>query len=191
MAACFMMTAGALIYVLSIEHGANIRQQQVLSTKNDMVPKQSDIDSMVNTFSQVRQLFGEQSRWIAIGSDNKSDIGLSENTLENEKTEKLIIVRLAVSCINDHAHFEYYDIITYEDQLANLNLPISRAHGMQVALRPVIKKDGTISVEINAVIDGASKSKSICTVADDCFTPLIHMRVNGDWVRIDAVGKYI
>jgi hypothetical protein len=58
-----------------------------------------------------------------------------------------------------------------------------------IDLKPIIQKDGTISVEIDATANGMSQSKSRCAIASESFTPLVNMRVNGDWIRIDGVGR--
>lgn len=189
MAASFIMTAGILIYVIGLNQGSNLNRQPPVANHNGMLVDQDDVNLLVDAFSQVRQLFGDQSRWIVIGSDNESQVGLAENPQTSTDPQKLVVVRLAISTDAQNSQRRYYDVVTYADQNTKLQLPLENATALMIDLKPVIKSDGTISVEIDASVDGMSQSKSRCAIASESFTPLINMRVNGDWIRIDGVGR--
>lgn len=187
MAASFIVTAGVLVYTIGLNQGSSLNGQQTVSAYSGKLVGSDEMSMLVDAFSQVQQLFGDQSRWIVISSDNDSQVGLSESPQTDTDTQKLVIVRLALSSDNKRLQ-RYYDIVTYSDQKTKLQLPMGNATALMIDLKPVIKSDGTISVEIDANINGVSQSRSKCAIASEFYTPLLNMNVNGDWIKIDGVG---
>jgi hypothetical protein len=189
MAASFIVTAGILVYTIGLNKGTNLSHKQPVASRGGMLVGQEEMDKLVDAFSQVHQLFGDQSRWIVIGSDNNSQVGIMENVQPSTDSQELVVVRLAISGDGQGSQRRYYDVVTYADQKTNLQLPLANATALMIDLKPIIQKDGTICVEIDATANGMSQSKSRCAIASESFTPLVNMRVNGDWIRIDGVGR--
>jgi len=190
MAACFLLTVGVLIYFLGLNYSLReYKQKQLVATASDNLLNQTEINRLRFAFSQVRQLFGKQSQWMMIGSGNSTQIGLVGEMAPIVRNRDVVVVRLALNIGDVEAPRQYFDVVVFSNQEANFRLPVAYASAIDVSLKPVLRDDGTIEVEINAQADGVSKAGSISTVADDTFTSLIRMRANGNWVEIDGVGQ--
>ena len=190
MAACFLLAVGVLIYFLGLNYSLReYKQKQLVATASDNLLNQTEINRLRFAFSQIRQLFGKQSQWMMIGSGNSTQIGLVGEMTPIVRNRDVVVVRLALNIGDVEAPRQYFDVVVFSNQEANFQLPVAYASAIDVSLKPVLRNDGTIEVEINAQADGVSKAGSISIVADDTFTSLIRMRANGNWVEIDGVGQ--
>lgn len=188
MAACLLVTTGLLIYVIGLAQGGKAFRQRQTATANQGLFSQAELSDLSRTFSNVRQLFGRQLPWIMVGSGTDAEIGVDQ-MVRPADAGKIIIVRLAVNLEKGIATRRYFDVVTFPSQKADFQLPVGDASVMDVSLRPILKNDGIIAVEINAKVGGGSESQSIATVVDDRFTSLVRLRADGEWVNIDGIGQ--
>lgn len=189
MAACFLITVGILLYFLGVNYGRQEYQQQIAAANNLL--SQADLNRLNFTFSQVRQLFGQRSQWIMIGSGDSTQMGIADRIVSGADSSKIIAVRLAVNFDGIGSPRKYFDIVTFSNQQTNFRLPIADTSEIDISLTPILKNNGRIEVEINAQADGRSQANSISTILDDRFTSLVRMQANGKWVNIDGVGKSV
>ena len=188
MVACFLLTAGLLIYTIGFaQRGENFRRQRAAVTKQRLF-SQVQLNQLMKTFLNVRELFGQQSPWIIIGSGSNVEIGIDE-IVRTADTSKVVAVRLVLNSDTESAGRRYFDIVTFSNQRVDCQLPMTDASVVEVSLKPMLKKDGMVALEINAQVDGSSVSKSMTLVVDDTFTSLVRLRANGHWVNIDAVAQ--
>lgn len=190
MAACFLITAGILLYFLRVHYGPQKYHPQQVAIANKLL-NQADLNRLSFTFSQVRQLFGQQSQWIMIGSGYDTQMGVTDRMVPGADGGKIIVVRLAINLDHGQSPRQYFDVVTLSNQEANFRLPIADASTIDVSLKPILTNDGIIEVEINAQAEGKSRVNSVSTILDDRFTPLVRMRANGKWVNIDAIGQSV
>lgn len=189
LAACFLVTAGILLYFLGAYYGVQEYEQRQVAAANNLL-NQADLNRLNFAFSQVRQLFGRQSQWIMIGSGHNTQMGVTDKMVSGADS-KIIVVRLAVNLDAVRSPRQYFDIVTFSNQQANFQLPIADASAIDVSLKPKLTNDGIIEVEINAQAEGKSRVNSVSTILDDRFTSLVRMLANGKWVNIDAIGQSI
>jgi len=188
MAACFLLTAGLLIYAIGfVQRGEDSRWQRAAATNQGLF-SQAQLNQLMKTFSNVRELFGQQSPWIMVGSGSNAEIGIDE-IVRTADTSKVVAVRLVLNSETQNAGRRYFDIVTFSNQWVSCQLPMADASVVDVSLKPTLEKDGMVALEINAQVNGSSVSKSITTVADDTFTSLVRLRANGYWVNIDAIAQ--
>lgn len=190
MAACFLITAGILLYFLGVHYGVQEYHQQQIAAANNLLNR-ADLNRLNFAFSQVRQLFGQQSQWIVIGSGDSTQMGVADRMVSGTDNSKVIVVRLVVNLGGERSPWQYFDVVTFSNQLANFQLPIAGASALDISLKPILKNDGRIEVEINAQAEGGSQANSISTLLDDRFTSLVRMRANGKWLNIDAIGQSV
>ena len=188
MAAGFLITAGVLLYNIGLNQGAKLHYNQTAQVNKVKTIERDDISKLIAAFTQVQQLFGDQSRWIVLGDNDESQIGVVENAEIAADTQKLVVVRLALDTQGQNRR--YYDIVTYPNQTTKLQLPLANAVPLKIDMIPVIKSDGTISVEIGASVNGISQSKNKSSLSSESFTTLLNMPVDGQWLKIDGVGRY-
>ena len=151
----------------------------------------SDLNRLNFAFSQVRQLFGQQSQWIMVGSGNRTQMGLADKMVSGTNSNKIIVVRLAVNLDDAGLPRQYFDIVTFSNQQTNFQLPIGNTSAIDISLKPILKDNGRIEVEIDAHADARSKTNTISTILDDRFTSLVRIRANGNWVNIDGIGQSV
>lgn len=190
MAACFLITGGILLYFLGVHYGMQGYEQRQTGTVNNPLD-QADLNRLIFAFSQVRQLFGQQSQWIMIGSGDSTQMGVADKMVSGSDSSKIIIVRLAVIPDDVGLTRQYYDVVTFPNQPANFQLPIASTSGIDISLTPILRDNGGIEIEINAEADGRSQANSVSTLLDDKFTRLVRMRANGNWVNIEGTGKSV
>lgn len=190
MAACFLITAGILLHFLGVHYGVQEYHQQQIAAANNLL-NQTDLNRLSFAFSQVRQLFGQQSQWIMVGSGDSTQMGVTDRIVSGADGGKIIVVRLAVNLDDIGSLWQYFDIVTFSNQQTNFQLSLANALAIDISLKPILKDDGRIEVEVNAQADGRSQANSISTILDDRFTSLVRMRANGNWVNIDAIGQPI
>jgi hypothetical protein len=190
MAACFLITTGILLYFLGAHYGMQEYHQQQVATANNLL-NQADLNRLNFTFSQVRQLFGQQSQWIMVGSGDSTQMGVADRMISGADSSKIIVVRLAVNLDDIGSPRQYFDIVTFSNQQTNFQLPIAGTSAIDISLKPILKDDGRIEVMVNAKADGRSQANSISTILDDRFTSLVRMRANGNWVNIDGIGQSV
>jgi hypothetical protein len=187
MAACLLITLGILSYSFVNNHGIRINDPQAVAVSNNLL-NQTELNRLSLTFSQVRQLFQENSQWIMVGSGTDTQMGITDKSA-SEIDNKVIVIRLAVNLDSGKSKLQYFDVVMFPNQQANLQLPLANTHVINVSLKPIIRNDGMIEAAINARADGTSEVKSVGTMVDNSFTSLVRMRVNGGWVYIDGTGQ--
>ena len=186
LAACLVITTGLLIYVL--DDSQNNRQEQIKLAGEGLInPIQAE--QLSSAFAQVRELFGSHCPWMVIGSGGEGEIGVSNQTVEAEDSNKIIIMRLAVNVEGQKIPRRYFDVVTFSDRQVSFNMSVAESSNIGVSIRPLIDTDGKIIVEINADLDSGKKTSDTVTVADDKFTSLVRIKSGSNRVDIDAVGK--
>lgn len=183
MAACFVVTAGILLYRLGFSDG--MRQSRHEMVKATDLLSQADLNRLSLTFSQVRQLFGQQSHWIMIGSDDSTQMGVADTTLPKGGNSRLVVVRLAARLGDSDSQRQYFDIVAVAGRRAELQLPVAGSSPVDISLRPTVSSDGTIKVEID------TQTAKVDKTLGDRFTSLFRMRTNGNWVNIDGTGRML
>lgn len=188
MAACFLLTATLLIYIIVLTAGdRDLSNRRTAATMQGLF-SQAQLNQLMKTFSNVRELFGEQLPWIVVGSANDAEIGVDQ-TSRTADSSKIIIVRLAVNLEKPNATRRYFDIVTFPNQQVGFQMPMVDAPAVNILLKPILKNDSAVTVEINAKVNGSSDVKSITTVDDNKFASLVRLRANGEWVNIDGIGQ--
>jgi hypothetical protein len=190
MAASFLITGGILLYFLGVHYGMHEYEQRRIGTVSNPLD-QADLTRLIFVFSHVRQLFGQQSQWIMIGSGDSTQMGVADKMVSGSDSSKIIIVRLAVILDDVGSSWQYFDVVTFPNQRANFQLPIVSTSAIDISLTPILRDNGGIEIEINAEADGRSQANSVSTLLDDRFTPLVCMRANGNWVNIEGTGKSV
>lgn len=190
MAACFVITAGILLYFLGVNYGMRGYQRTQIATANNLL-NQADLNRLSFAFSQVRQLFGQQSQWIMVGSGNNTQMGVADSMISQPDNRQAIAIRLAVNLDSTGSSQQYFDVVAFSNQQANFQLPLADASAIDVSLRPIVKSDGTIEIEITARANSSSEAKSVNTVVDSRFTSLVHMLAHGKWVSINGTGQVV
>lgn len=187
MAACFLISVGLLIYMVGVSHGTRGHWRRH-GVPNQGLFSQAQLNQLSKTFSNVRELFGQQLPWIIVGSGNDAEIGVAQ-IVPAADMPKVVIVRLALSLEKQTAKQQYFDIVTFSNQQAKFRLPLIGTSPIDVSLKPTLKNDGAVMVEINAQFNGSSEAKSTATVVDDTFTSLVRLRAKDDWVNIAGIGR--
>jgi hypothetical protein len=183
MAACLAITVGLLVYmIVSKEIPENT------GTKNEALLSQSQLHQLSTTFSHVRQLFGHHSPWIVVNTAGDSEIGVDNKIARSTNDSKVIVLRLVVSLEEQKIKRQYFDVVTFSNQQAQFQIHLTGSLAMDVTTKPILKDDGTIAVEINAQVDNSVRTSGVGTVANNTLTSLFSMRVNGNWVNIDATA---
>lgn len=190
MAACFLLTAGTMIYFLGTLHEAQQYRMTDAAGVNNML-SQTDLNNLSVTFSHIRHLFGEQSQWIMVGSGDRTQMGVADTTVSSENSNKIVVVRLVVNMDNMESGQQYYDIVTFSDQRTDFQLPINDVSEIHVSLTPTLQDNGRIEVQIAAQAGTQSNTHVLSTIQNDRFTSLIRMRTNGSWISIDGTGQTI
>jgi hypothetical protein len=190
MAACFLITAGILLYFLDVRYGMQENEQRQIGTVKKLL-EHADLNRLSFAFSQVRQIFGQQSQWIMIGSGDRTEMGVADRMVSGSDGSKFIIVRLAVNLDDVGTTRQYFDVVTFPNQPVNFQLPIASTSAIDISLTPILRNNDGIEIKINAVADGRSQANSVSTLLDNRFTPLVRMRANGNWVNIEGIGKSV
>ncbi|MHC4757291.1 MAG: hypothetical protein ACYTE8_01410 [Planctomycetota bacterium] len=190
MAACFLVTAGILLYFLGAHYSMQEYHQQQVATVNNLLD-QADLNRLSFAFSQVRQLFGQQSQWIMVGSGDSTQMGVADKMGSGVDNRKIIVVRLAVNLDDVGSPRQYFDVVTFSNQQTDFQLPIAGASAINISLTPILKDNGRIEVEIDAHADARSRTNTTSAIFDDRFTSLVRMRANGNWINIDGIGQSV
>lgn len=183
MAACLVITFGLLVYMI-VSKGI----PENSGTKNEGLLSQSQLNQLSTTFSHVRQLFGYHSPWIVVSTAGDSEIGVDNQITQSMDDGKVIVMRLVVSLEEQNIKRQYFDVVTFSNQQAHFQIPLNGPLAIDVTTKPVLKKDGTIAVEISAQVDSRIRASGVGTVANNALTSLVSMRINGNWVNIDATA---
>lgn len=183
MAACLAVTFGLLVYtIISKEIPENS------GTRNESLLSESQLHQLTTTFSHVRQLFGYHSPWIVVNTAGDSEIGVDNKIARSTNDSKVIVLRLVVSLEEQKIKRQYFDVVTFSNQQAQFQIPLTGSLAMDVTTKPILKDDGTIAVEINAQVDNSVRASGVGTVANNTLTSLFSMRVNDNWINIDATA---
>ncbi len=189
MAACFLVTAGTLIYFFSSHHGAQEYEQQIASTDNLLTL--TEVNRLSAAFSQVRQLFGQQSQWIMIGSKDDTQLGVVDKPPLTAENNKVIAIRLMTTHNNGLQTSQYFDLVIFSNQQADFQLLFADSSSVKLSVKPILKSNGKIDVEIIATTDTGSQISNINTITDRAFTSLVRMRTNGNLLTINGTGRLI
>jgi hypothetical protein len=188
MAACLFLTATLLIYIIVLAAGDTDLSNRRTATTMQGLFSQAQLNQLMKTFSNVRELFGEQLPWMVVGSTNDAEIGVDQ-TPRTADSSRIVVVRLAVNLDKPNATRRYFDIVTFPNQQVTFQMPMVDAPAVNILLKPILKNNSAVAVEINAKVNGDSDVKSITTVDDSEFASLVRLRANGEWVNIDGIGQ--
>jgi len=183
-AACLLVTAGLLVYTLGLMQGGRLT-----APINEGLFSQAQLVQLKDAFSNVRELFEQQSTWIMLGSGNNAEIGLDPAGAAPNAGD-IVVVRLAVNFEKQDAAPSFFDVVTFPSQRADFQLPLADSPPIRVSLRPLLKDDA-IAVEINAQADGRAKSENTTPVDDEAFTSLVRLPCDGDWVTINGIAQSV
>lgn len=189
-AASFLIMAGLLFYV--IWHNRELQNRSAAG--NGVVSKnlfdQARIEQLKTAFTQVRQLFGQQSGWIIIGSSDNTQIGVTDS-IPKAETEQVVAVRLAVNTGKNNGLPQYCDVVTFSKQSTNFRLLLDETSTLDIGLTPTVKPDGQIEVNISAKVNNGSAVSSSGTIMNNSYTSLAQIKMNDDWIKIDGTGQSI
>ncbi|HUT31598.1 MAG TPA: hypothetical protein VMX13_17540 [Sedimentisphaerales bacterium] len=188
LAACLLIAIGLLIYALGFVQGGRV-DGPLTKPINTGLFSQAQLDQLKETFSNVRQLFEEQSAWIVVGSGNDAEIGV-EQIGRTWDASKIVVVRLAVNLEKENTAPRFFDVVTFPNQRADFQLPLADSSPVKVSLRPLVK-DKALAVEIRAQVNGRAKSETTTTVDDNVFTSLVRLPSDGDWVTINGIARSV
>jgi len=184
MAACLLVMTGLLLYMVGFPEDHTNAQ----NTGKGLLTR-AQLDQLSATFSQVRQLFDENSPWIVVGSGDDAEMGVASQPVETGDSDKVVIVRLLVSRDEYSARRRYFDIVAFSNQRASLQIPMNDVSILRLSLKPMLGDNDEVSVEIDAQINGGPLSTNTEAIADNAFTSLLRIQSNGKRVDISAVGQ--
>jgi hypothetical protein len=187
MAACFLISAGILFYFIGTYYKGQKNHNQQIAIADNLF-NQADLNRLSFTFSQVQQLFGQQSQWIIVGSGGSTQMGVAQKMISRADNSKIIVVRLAVNLDNMESSRQYFDIVTFSNQQTSFQLPITAA-SIDISLTPILRNNGKIEVEVSAQIDGRALSDKTNSVFSNKYIRLISMQANGVWVNIEGIAQ--
>jgi hypothetical protein len=181
-AACLVITSVLLICVVY-----NNRDKSNLDTHNLLA--QNQLQQLSQAFTQVQELFNRNCPWIVINSTGKGDIGIEKEEINPSEAKKIIVLRLAINPQNENTAPQYFDVVTFNNQLVVFDTPVSDDSNISIALKPVITEGDEIEVEINTKLNNGQRVNKTVTIADSSFKTLARVRTNGSWININATGQ--
>ena len=181
-AACLVITSALLIYVV-------LNNNRNSFSENLNLLSQNQLEHLSEAFSQVQDLFNQNCPWIVINSSGKGEIGGESQDINATNVKKIIILRLAVNLPNNEATLQYFDVVTFDNQLVSFNMPVTENSNMSVVLKPVIAENDKIQVEISTQLNSDSKVTNNVTIADNSFKTLARVKSGGNWININATGQ--
>jgi len=181
-AACLLVTSILLVYVIFDNN-----QNSFADTHNLL--SQGQLEHLSEAFSQVQDLFNQNCPWIMINSSGKGEIGDENQKIDAAEAKRIIVLRLAVNPHEDQAVPQYFDVVTFDNQLVSFNMAVTQGSNMQVVLQPVITATDRIQVKIDTQLNSGSKTSNTVTIADDSFEPLARVKADGSWININVTGK--
>jgi len=187
LAACFLVSMGLFIYAIwpkrSTENGRTIAQGKLFD--------KSQIEALETAFSQVRKLFGNQSGWIIIGSGENTQVGVVDRVTSPASNDKLVAVRLAINLEGEKPSRQYCDVVTFSNEKTNFRLYIDKDRAIEIFMTPTIETDDKIALEISTLIKDNPPQKNIQTIANNAYTSLAEVKMNGIWLKIEGIGQAI
>jgi hypothetical protein len=181
-AACLVITSFLLVYVIFNNHNNGL-------TGNHSLLAKDQVKQLSEAFSQVQDLFNQNCPWIVINSSGKGEIGDENQKIDAAKAKNIIILRLAVNLHEDQTVPQYFDVVTFNNQLVSFSMPVKDKSNMSISLRPVINANNKIEVEIDTQLNSGLKTSNTVTIADDSFKTLARVKSNGSWININATGQ--
>ncbi|MHC4476152.1 MAG: hypothetical protein ACYTEL_10930 [Planctomycetota bacterium] len=186
-AACLALAVGLLVYQLAFVSGPDDLGPRAVAS-GQRIFNEVQLDQLSRTFANVRELFGRQSTWMMVSSDDDTEVGVEPVTGTTEG-DRAVVVRLEVDLEKRGVRSRYFDIVTPAGQAASFRLSIDNASTIDIRLKPLLRPDGLVQVDLGASIKGGSEARSVTAVGDDSYTPLIRLRANGAWARIDGIAR--
>ncbi len=180
-AACLVIASALLIYVAFKSQNKNNSNPNLLA--------QNQLQQLSEAFSQVQELFNQNCPWMVINSTGKGDIGVENQETTPADANKIIVLRLALNHRDDNSEPQYFDVVTYNNQLVTFDAPVSNGTNMSITLKPVITKSNRIELEINTQLNGGSNINNTVTIAGNSFKTLASVKTNGSWININATGQ--
>jgi hypothetical protein len=181
-AACLVITSALLFYVV-------LNNNRNTFSENLNLLSQNQLEHLSEAFSQVQRLFNQNCPWIMINSSGKGEIGGESQDIDAANAKNIVILRLAVNIPGNQAVPQYFDVVTFDNQLVSFNMPVTEKSNMNVALRPVITENNRIQVEISTQLNSNSKITKTVTIADNSFKTLTRVKSGGNWININATGQ--
>ncbi|MBN2182430.1 MAG: hypothetical protein JW715_11000 [Sedimentisphaerales bacterium] len=187
LAACLVITTGLLIYVLD---GSKSEQSGHPAAADQMLLSKSQMEQLNIAFTHVRELFGADCPWIVIGSSGEGEVGVDGQTQDAAERGKVVVIRLAVNFEGQKLKKQYFDVVTFSNQQVSFSVPVDDSD-MGVLIKPILRSDGGIAIEISADINGSERAGDVVTIADNAFTSLVRIKSGSSLVDIDAVGRVV
>lgn len=187
-AACLALAVGLLVYQLAFISGSDEGFGLRARASGQRVFNEAELDQLSRAFTNVRELFGRQSTWMMVSSDNDTEVGV-EPVTGTAEGGRAVVVRLEVDLEDRGVRRRYFDIVTPAGQVASFRLSVDDASTIDIRLKPLLRPDGLVQVDLGASIKGGSEARSVTDVGDDSYTPLIRLRANGAWARIDGIAR--
>ena len=182
-AACLMITTILLIYAAF----NNQKKNHIINNYNLLA--QNQVMQLSEAFTQVQDLFNQNCPWMIINSTGKGEIGTENQETNIANAKKIIVLRLAVNFPDEKATPQYFDIVTFDNQLVSFDMPVTDNSNMNVTLLASLTKNNKIELQIKTQSNGDLKTNNTVTIADDSFKTLARIKSNGSWININATGQ--
>ncbi|MBN1974853.1 MAG: hypothetical protein JW787_14530 [Sedimentisphaerales bacterium] len=182
-AACLVITSALLICVIfDNKHQSNFPYKDNLLAQNQL-------ENLSEAFSHVQDLFEQNCPWMIISAAGKGELGDENQKIIAADNKKLIVLRLAVNIPNENNAPQYFDVVTFENQLVTFDMPVTGDTNMNLTLKSAIVKNNMIEVEIYTQLNSGVPTNNIVTIANDSFKTLARVKANGSWININATGQ--
>lgn len=182
-AACLVITSALLICViLDNKHQSNFPYKDNLLAQNQIV-------NLSEAFSHVQDLFEQNCPWMIISAAGKGELGDENQKLNAADNKKIIVLRLAVNIPNENNAQQYFDVVTFENQLVTFDMPVAGDTNINLTLKSAIVKNNMIEVEISTRFNSGVSKNNIVTIANNSFKRLTSIKTNGSWINIIATGQ--
>jgi hypothetical protein len=182
-AACLIITSALLIYVIF-----DTKSNHFSANQGNLLA-QNQLKQLGEAFSQVQNMFSQNCPWIMITSTGKGEIGVGKQDINSPDAKKVIVLRLAVNLNEEQNIPQYFDVVTFDNQLVNFNMPLTEDSNINIILKSVITSNNRIEVEINTELNGGVKTSNTVTIADNSYKTLTRIKSNGSWININATGQ--
>ena len=186
-AACFLIAMGMLVYTIWPSRSSENNQTAAKGKLFDNV----QLEALETAFSQVRKLFGNQSGWIIIGSGENTQVGIVDRASGGAVDDKLVAVRLVINQEGENPSRQYCDIVTFSNEKTNFRLYLDNDRSIDIVMTPKIEASDKIALEISTQIKNNPPLTNVQTIANNAYTSLAQVKVNGISLTIEGIGQPI
>jgi len=189
-AACFLLTAALLSYLMLKNTGAG-RSQSVLASAAPPLLNDAQVERLTQAFSQVRSIFNGQSPWLMIDSFGNSQLGLAQAGRAAAGMQSLIIVRLTLGDPQSDAEQPYADVVAFPLQRIDVQVRTAGGSAIEVSLVPTPQEDGRISLNLVAQGDGGQRTGATVSVGGSAVKSIARIRAGAGWVHLGAMARLV